>query len=59
MTTSQAAEALGMTKTNVVARCKRGTIKGKKISSPNAAGWYWDIPQSEIQRLKEERKDGT
>ena len=56
MTTSQAAAALGMTKTNVVARCKRGTIKGEKISSPNAAGWYWDIPQSEIQRLKEERK---
>ena len=56
LTVSQASEALDMTRENVAARLKRGTISGKKIPSPNAAGFYYLIPESEVERIKGERK---
>ena len=56
LTVRQAASILGMTPANICARLNRGTIKGEKISSPNAAGFYWMIPELEVKRIKEERK---
>ena len=55
LTAKQAAEVLNMTRENVAARLKRGTIVGKKIPSPNAAGFYYLIPESEVERIKQAR----
>ena len=55
LTVKQAASILGMTRENVAARLKRGTIVGKKIPSPNAAGFYYLIPESEVERIKQAR----
>jgi len=56
LTVKQAASVLNMTRENIAARLKRGTISGKKIPSPNAAGFYYLIPESEVERIKGERK---
>lgn len=53
LTAKQAAEALGMTKTNVIARLHRGTIHGEKVAAPTPSGYYWVIPASEVARLRE------
>ena len=55
LTVKQAAAALGMSKTNVIARLHRGTIAGRKIAAPTPSGYYWVVPESEVQRLKEGR----
>ena len=57
LTVRQAASVLDMTRENVAARLKRGTISGKKIPSPNAAGFYYLIPESEVERIKKTREE--
>ena len=57
LTVKQASEVLNMTRENIAARLKRGTISGKKIPSPNAAGFYYLIPESEVERIKKDREE--
>jgi len=56
LTVKQAAAALGMSKTNVIARLHRGTIRGEKAAAPTPAGYYWVVPESEVERLRGEGK---
>lgn len=55
LTVREASEALGMSRENIVARIKRGTIRAKQIPAPNAAGFYNLIPEAEIERIKKEK----
>jgi len=52
LTVKQVAAALGMSKTNVIARLHRGTIRGEKVTAPTPSGYYWVVPTSEVERLK-------
>ena len=54
LTVSQVAKALGMTRTNVIARLHRGTIQGKKVTAPTSAGYYWEVSEVEVERIKRE-----
>ena len=56
LTVREAAAALSMSRQGIIDMLKSGRMQGKKIPTPNAFGFYWLIPESEIQRVKEGRK---
>lgn len=56
LTARQAAAALGVSAQTIINWCQSGKLRGERIPAPNAPGFYWVIPESEIQRVKREGK---
>ena len=56
LTVREAAQVLQLSRQGVIDMLRAGRLEGKKIPSPNAFGFYWLIPESEIQRVKESRE---
>lgn len=55
-TLAQAAQKIGMTKGRLKQMAQDGSIKTKKKESPvTAAGYYYLISQSEVDRLQRDR----
>lgn len=56
MLARQAAAALGVSAQTIINWCQSGKLRGERIPAPNAPGFYWLIPESEIERVKREGK---
>jgi excisionase family DNA binding protein len=54
LTTSEAADALGLTVIGVIAAIKRGDIKAEKVGHERRGQWL--IPAAEVERYKDERR---
>ena len=56
LTVREAAQVLQLSRQGTIDMLRSGRMEGKKIPAPNASGFYWLVPESEIQRIKIERE---
>ena len=61
LTVRETAAILGMSRQGVInmlnpTKTRPAKMQGNKLLSPNASGYYWLIPESEIQRVKDSRE---
>lgn len=56
LTVRETAQVLSLSRQTVINMLTSERLQGKKIPAPNASGYYWLIPESEIQRIKIERE---
>jgi len=52
---SELALQLGVSTQTLADQIKRGRIKARKVKTPNAAGFYYDVPSAEVERLRRRR----
>ena len=53
MTTTEAGKRLGMSKQGVHYLIETGRLKATREESPR--GWYWDIAENDVRKLKPTR----
>lgn len=57
MRIADAAFVLGVSRQTLADQAKRGRIKARRIRTAlTAAGFYWDIPRAEVDRLRQRRE---
>jgi len=54
MTTTEAAAALGIDRSNVLRAIRRGTLKARKRKTPGAGGmpYYWHIEPEDVEAYR-------
>ena len=57
LTVREAAQVLQLSRQGTIDMLRSGRMEGKKIPSPNAKGFYWLIPESEVSRMKAQRRE--